>query len=65
VDNTKRVLTPEEVAQELGCCRKTIYAELKAGKIPSVKIGDKWLIPVVAFETWLKECNQSRTGKVS
>ncbi len=49
----KWVLSPAEVAVRLDCEVRTIYRELKKGKIPYVKVGDKYLIPKIAFEKWL------------
>jgi len=63
MENVRRVLRPIEVARELGCCRKTVYAMLKANKIPYVKLGDMYAIPVAAFEKWLLECGKSRVAK--
>jgi len=62
MDSEKKVLTPADVAQTLGVNRKTVYDELKAGRIPHVKMGDKYIIGRVAFDRWL-EGNQ--VSKVS
>ncbi len=56
----KKVLTPEEVARQLGISRNLVYDELRAGKIPHVKVGDRYLIPCSAFEKWLLECNHNK-----
>jgi excisionase family DNA binding protein len=40
----KRVLTPEDVASELNVSRNLIYRQLRAGVIPHLKLGDKYLI---------------------
>jgi excisionase family DNA binding protein len=62
MENTKKVLSPLEVSTELGCSRKTVYSMLKKNQIPHVKVGDMYMIPVSAFEKWLLECNQVKTG---
>lgn len=49
----KRVLTTIECAKELGLCQRTIYKMLKEGKLPYIKAGDKYLIPVVALDRYL------------
>ena len=40
----KKVLTPEEVAEELNVSRNLIYRQLRAGVIPHLKLGDLYLI---------------------
>ncbi len=52
----RRVLTVKQVSEELGVSRNLIYRQVKSGVIPAVKVGDRYLIPVVAFERWLLEC---------
>lgn len=59
MDGNRTVLTPEEVAGQLGVCRKTVYEQLRAGKIPHVKIGDRYIIGRESFFRWL---NQSKVG---
>lgn len=49
----KTVLTPEEVAEELGCGINLIYRQLRAGVIPHVKLGDKYLISRAALDKFL------------
>ncbi len=47
------VLTVEEVAKALGICRALAYKQVRAGVIPSVKVGDRYLISKTAFKRWL------------
>lgn len=56
-------MTPIEVAEKLGLCRKTVYDQLKNGTIPSMRVGLKWIIPISAFEQWLLECGKSLAAK--
>jgi excisionase family DNA binding protein len=63
MDTDKKVLSPLEVAKELGCCRKTVYTMLRKNKIPHVRLGDMYAIPVSAFEKWLLECGRSQPAK--
>jgi len=49
----KRVLTAYQVSEQLGICLRKVYDMLQAGTIPSVKCGDKYLIPKAAYEKWL------------
>ncbi len=53
METEKAVLTPYEVADKLGLSLRCVYKQLKAGVIPCVKVGDKYLIPKSAFERWL------------
>ncbi len=53
MSNEKRVLSPLEVAKELGLCRKTIYGMLHKGQLPYIKAGDKYLIPTAALDKYL------------
>jgi excisionase family DNA binding protein len=42
---------PTEVAALLGCTRQTVFNRLKAGLLPSVKVGGHRLIPKSALES--------------
>lgn len=54
VENVKkRVYTPSDICELLGLGRVKVYELLKAGQIPSMRLGNKYLIPVAAFEKWL------------
>lgn len=44
VKEEKKVLTPEDVASELSVSRNLVYRQLRAGVIPHLKLGDKYLI---------------------
>ena len=45
MNKEKLVLTVEEVAQELRISTSLAYRQVRAGKIFSVKLGDRYLIP--------------------
>ena len=49
----KRVIFPEDIAQETGLGLNLVYRLLRAGKIPHVKAGDRYLISRANFEKWL------------
>lgn len=49
----KAVLSVEEVAKRLGICQALVYRQIRTGIIPAVRVGDRYLIPIKAFEKWL------------
>jgi excisionase family DNA binding protein len=49
----RQVLSPEEVARMLGLHLNSVYSMLKAGSIPGVRAGRRWLISKRRFEAWL------------
>lgn len=52
MDN-KLIFTAEETAQLLGIGMNKIYELLISGKLPSKRIGRKYLIPKIVLEKWL------------
>jgi len=53
----KTLLTPKDLESELpDLGRSTIYALLKAGIIPSVRLGKKIFTPRSALDRWLANC---------
>jgi excisionase family DNA binding protein len=53
----KSLLTPKDLEAELpDLGRSTIYALLKAGTIPSVRLGKKFFTPRAALDQWLADC---------
>ena len=53
VEVEKRVLTVEELAKELRISKNLAYRQVREGKVYSVKCGDRYLIPMKAFEEFL------------
>ena len=53
MESERKVLTVKEVAEKLGICSALVRRQIKKGVIPCVKLGDRYLIPKVAFERWL------------
>jgi excisionase family DNA binding protein len=50
------VLTPSEARKLLRCSRAVIYAAIKTGRIPSIRISPrKIIIPKARFLEWLNE----------
>jgi excisionase family DNA binding protein len=48
------LLTSYEVARELGVHHKTISRLLRLGKIPGIKVANRWLIEQDTFEAFRK-----------
>jgi excisionase family DNA binding protein len=44
----------DELATELGISRQSAYAALRQGKIPSIRLGKRFIIPRSAIAEWLK-----------
>ena len=49
----KIVLTVEEAAKELGVSRNLVYRQVRAGILPSIRLGDRWLISRIALDKFL------------
>ena len=61
MSNSQNILTAHDMAKELGVGLNFIYRELKAGRIPSTKIGDRYFVSRSAWERFL--CGQSQSVK--
>ena len=52
MENTnKNILSAKDIAKELGMGLPFVYRELKAGRIPSRKVGDRYFL---SREAWVK-----------
>ena len=49
----RAVYTVPEVAEALGISRGSAYARVRAGEIPAIRLGGRWVIPKRRFHTWL------------
>lgn len=47
------MMRPAEVARALGLSRVRVYALIRAGELPSVRLGGAIRIPTQAWEAWL------------
>jgi excisionase family DNA binding protein len=54
MDKEKNVLTVEDLAKELGISRNLVYRQVRSGKIYSIKLGDRYLIPLKTLEKLLE-----------
>ena len=44
----------DELARELGLGRLTVYAALRDGTIPSIRVGKRYVLPRTAIAEWLR-----------
>jgi excisionase family DNA binding protein len=51
----KRISVPE-IAQQLGIDRLAVYAMLKQGIIPGIRVGRRWIITRHSYERWMRTC---------
>ena len=51
-----RTLSVPEAAKALGIGRSAAYEAARTGQLPTIKIGKRILVPVVALERMLREC---------
>jgi len=49
----------DELANELGISRQSAYAGLRQGKIPSIRLGKRFIIPRAAIAEWLRRPGES------
>ncbi len=49
----------DDLAQELGISRQKAYTELRAGTIPSIRLGRRFVIPRSAVADWLRRAGGS------
>lgn len=49
-----KIYTIQEVCEMLDISRSFAYQMLKEGKIPSVKLGKRVIIPKTKFDTWIE-----------
>jgi excisionase family DNA binding protein len=56
----KETYTVKELVDKLGIGLNKAYELVNSGKIPSIKVGKKYLIPKMALENWLEQCLAER-----
>ena len=52
---TKRTYSIPEAAQELGIGRSAAYEAAKTGEIPTIRIGNRILVPIAALDRMLEQ----------
>lgn len=53
-----RLLSIQEAARELGICRTLLYALIKEGKLKSITIGRRRLVPAEAIDEFIAGLNK-------
>jgi excisionase family DNA binding protein len=61
-DRQPAVYSVVEVAQLLSLSRGTAYALVRAGTIPALRLGNRWVIPRGRFHTWLDSLDEEQNG---
>ena len=52
----------DELARELGLGRLTVYAALRNGTIPSIRVGKRYVLPRAAIKRWLEDAAMKSAG---
>ncbi len=56
----KKVLTIIEAAEELGISKGSAYEAARTGKIPTIRIGRRLIVPRAAFERMLDQAGEAK-----
>jgi len=54
----RKTYTTDELATVLGVGRALVYTNLRSGKIPSIRVGNRFVIPQAAIDEWLRNAGQ-------
>jgi len=57
---TKPTLTVEEAAALLGVSAWSVYASIRAGEFPALRVGRRLLVPTHALRRWMAEPDGAR-----
>lgn len=58
VTDIKKLLTVAEAAHRLSIGRSRAYAEIMSGRLPSVKIGARRLVPAAALDEYITSLSE-------
>lgn len=58
----RAVYTVVEVAQLLSLSRGSAYALVRAGTIPAIRLGGRWVVPRTRFHAWLDSLVDQTNG---
>lgn len=59
----KKVLTVMEAAKELGISKGSAYEAARTGKIPTIRIGRRLIVPRAALDRMLEQAGEPRPPK--
>ena len=51
----KKALSVAELTQCIGICRQKVMELLTSGQIGSIRVGNRWLIPVTEIDNFLQK----------
>lgn len=54
LNNYKDILSVQDVMEILQVGRNTAYEYIRSGEIPNKKVGNKYIIPKIGLENYLK-----------
>ena len=57
-DGERLVYSVREACALLGLSKNSVYARIREGVIPSIRVGARLLIPRIAFERWLESASK-------
>ena len=52
-NSSRQTMNVEDAGKILGLCRNAAYEAVKRGEIPTIKIGRRLLVPLIALEKLL------------
>jgi excisionase family DNA binding protein len=58
----KKVMTVMEAAAELGISKGSAYEAARTGKIPTIRIGRRLIVPRAAFERMLDQAGEAKVA---
>lgn len=59
----KPTLTLEEAADVLNVGRSTIYDLAKSGRLPTLRLNRRWIVPTEAFLRWLRNVEPAKPAQ--
>lgn len=62
MNDNRLTMTVEQAAAALGVSRGTAYAAVRAGQLPTVRIGRRVLVPTEGLRSFLREATQKAPG---
>lgn len=60
-----KLLEADDVAKTLGMSRDWVYAEVRAGRIPHVRLGRYVRFREEAIDDWIRECERGKISRTS